>query len=480
MTGWRSSIKAHYRILLAIAVFALISAAWVGYRRWSAAYSAAQAELDREIARIKSRREPAWFRDCQPLLLPTKENAAPLIQAARGAYVKPPQEFWQLSGREEGPPPPPGDYALFRAALTDNQPALAVMRQALARPKCQFSYDYRTDQPWAILLRDVDMIGQFSWLLRTDVLQSLGTGNPDRAIAATDEQLDLARLLESEPFIVSHMVLHRVARQGIDSLQDVLARRQLDERRFAVLDRRLMRLQSTAKLERVVLTERAISLSTMQSVGSPGFRTDVLDFEPARKGGSGPASSNELDRYALRIKNEVKNRGWASAAYRPWLMRNQVFVLRTLADFAETVDQLGPEGAAAFTRMNDALQAQVSNFPVAELFLGEPQRVLSLERVRRSGLWHRQRLIIARLAIRLARYHSVHKRYPEELAHVAGDMDARALKDLFTAAPLVYRSREDGFMLVALNERGEDDRGIRPAEEVNMGARFEVRRINQQ
>jgi len=469
---WGSSIKLHWKAAALTAIVAVLAAGF-GYRRWSADFVAAQAELDAELRAIERRGEPVRFSDCEPSLLAAQENAALLFVLARSQLVgNSPEwrELMDLGGRQ----PAPGDYQAFRDALSANEKALATLRRALSKPRCYFPYHYRTDQPFSILLRDVQATHAFSRLLQADVAQSLGTGDSRRAISAVDEHLNLARLLEDEPFLVSRMVLHVITRRAMNSLQDVLGHTELDPEQFDALDRCLARLQETATLKELVLKERAITLSTMETVGSPMFRDDVLDLEPARRGVRPPPSTNALDRIGRQINNEVKNRGWASELYRPRLMRNQVFVLRTLSEFAEIVDQPGPEGAAAFARMNADLKEQVRDYPVAALFVGEPQQVMDLEWVRLHGLWHRQRLTIARLALRVARYRTLHGRLPEMLAEVADQDIPEIPSDLFTGAALVYQPRQNGFLIFALNEQGEDDGGIRPADEVNLGARFEV------
>ena len=78
------------------------------------------------------------------------------------------------------------------------------------------------------------------------------------------------------------------------------------------------------------------------------------------------------------------------------------------------------------------------------------------------------------LAFALARYQREHGHYPKELAALAPKYLERIPQDLFSGQPLIYRPKENGYLLYSVGVNGKDEDG-RGYEDVPPGDDLSVR-----
>src|SRR5262245_15121848 len=149
----------------------------VWFRLW---HSSASKELRGEMDRIRARGEPLWFSELAPPAVNPDDDATPLFLEALRKFKKPSPAFYALVAPEPpAPRAPPGSYAEFESALSENQVALQLLGQAVRRPFFRLPIDYRTKQPFSILLGPVQQARDLSQLLAADTLQSIGAGDND-------------------------------------------------------------------------------------------------------------------------------------------------------------------------------------------------------------------------------------------------------------------------------------------------------------
>lgn len=70
-----------------------------------------------------------------------------------------------------------------------------------------------------------------------------------------------------------------------------------------------------------------------------------------------------------------------------------------------------------------------------------------------------------RLAFALAVYESEHGRYPEHLNQLVPEYLTALPKDLFSDKPMIYRPKEDGYLLYSVGPNGEDEGGRGPEDD---------------
>lgn len=414
---------------------------WLGVAGW---YDEAKSRFESEAANIARRGEPLWFADLEPRAVPLDDDAAPLVVQAIAKLVKMPPGFYELLTAD--PPTPPGLYEVLESNLTANRPALDLLAQALGKPHCHFSYDYATHDTFGILLQHVQDCRELSRLLEADVLHSLAVGDRDRAAAAIAENLGLGELLHEDPFVISQLVRMAIAARAIHSLQTIMAHTTLTTEQFAALDERLDQMGATFTLRPAVVVDRAMVLTMMQHLD------EILD--PNAGIDAALAANFDAKRWHLR----------------PALWREQAFMLRSLTEFADLVDKTGPEGIRAVAAFKDRYERDSAEFPLNRLIESVSFRFKPYV----AAMRHRQRLNIARLAIRVGRYRAERGELPGSLDSVVDESLRPLLIDLFSDQPLVYRATAGGFIIYPVGEDRIDNGGGMKPDETEGTCRFEV------
>jgi len=415
---------------------------WLGVAAW---YDEAKGRFESAAAIVTRRGEALWFADLRPAAVRPEDDAAPLVMQALAKNVRLKQGFDELLTAI--PPTPPGMYDQLETGLAANRPALDLLAEALGRPHCHFSYDYDTHETFGILLQHVQDCRDLSRLLHADVLHSLALGNRDRAVAAIAENLDLGELLREEPFIISQLVRAAIAGVAVRSLQPLIGHATLTGEQFTALDDRLERMSLSFTLRPAVAADRACVLTAMKYLDENLDPNVGLDAAQAAK--------FDARRWYLR----------------PALWREQAFMLRTLTEFSDLVDTTGPEGIRAVEELAGRYKRDSAEFPLNRLIEAVSFRFKPYI----SGLRHRQRLNIARLAIRVGRYRAEHGELPDSLDAVVDESLRPLLVDLFSNKPLVYRTAAGGFTIYPVGEDGIDNGGGLKPDETEAGCRFEVR-----
>jgi len=406
-----------------------------GYAFW---YRQCKAELDAEIERVLDRGEPLWFEDLDPGPDENLYLNGDLVAAALKVLPKPPRQFREFVDAN----PPPGEYPQFRVALAASRAQLDRVVEAARGSNCRFRYDYRTTVPFNILLSHVQQTGRGPTLLKADVLQSLGTGDDARAVQAVIDALDVAELLRDEPFLVSQLVRASAAGKGLDGLAITLASVDLDDGQFPTIDRRLAEMEERFRLASVIQNDRAMQFTTMNHL-----EKNPEEFSAANRTVFG------------RRVPEWRHRWYGSFFYRPPMMRQQAFMLRTMSRLAACVDQPGPAGKRKLDRIENDLDVQLESQPVNAALLAEKHGGFRFTDSRGAGLQHRQRLIAARLGLRVSRYRAEHGRLPDSLDEVLDEhIDAMPV-GLFSGKPFVYEPGPDGFSIYDVDPETEAPAG---------------------
>jgi hypothetical protein len=275
-------------------------------------------------------------------------------------------------------------------------------------------------------------------------LQSLGTGEEARAVAAIVEALDIAELLREDSFIVCQLIRARRAGEALDRLQTFLGQTSLSVEQSVTIDDHLAQMERRFRLAPTICAERAALFTTLDAVGSEEFAEAVETmFCTLSPNGSVPAVRNAA----------WKNRWWGSALYRPWLLHERAFALRMLSRYAGCVDQTGPAGQRAFDAVENDLVSQLDDVPINRAMFP------AVRSVREAGLEHRQRLIAARLGLRVSRYRAELGRLPDSLDQVLDQQIDAVPAGLFSGKPLVYEAESERFAIYDVNPTSEEPAG---------------------
>lgn len=113
-------------------------------------------------------------------------------------------------------------------------------------------------------------------------------------------------------------------------------------------------------------------------------------------------------------------------------------MLRTMSEWAVLVDQPGP---SASQQLRVALaELEENDFPIF------PEFSSHIGDLRGAGLAYRQRLISAKLALKVYSYRAAHGRLPESLDELPNPPSEEII-GLLSGKPLVYERTVDGFAI---------------------------------
>jgi hypothetical protein len=420
--------KRHGCLLSFACFFAIVVlAVSLGYFAW---YSSARGELDSEIAKIRERGEPLWFHELAPQDVDSEQDATPLFLLALAKRQRPTQAFYDLVGAE--PPTPPGDYPALVAVLSGNDESLALLRQATRRPHFRLPLDFETKQPISLTLDPIQDSRDFARILLGQVLQSLGTGENQKALDAIEDMFGLSELLRDEPFIITQLVRIAIGAVGQGSMKQVVAAIDLTPEQFTALDDQLAAIETRFGLAHSIRSERAMAFTTMSFLSENLDSLNNAGVPGGESSGLGVLSSGIL---------------------RPNMMADQAFMLRTLSDYVDVVDMTGTAGRDAADGYDEAVRNASKRYILSKLLMP------ALLHTREAGLRYRMKLVTVRLGLRVDRYYAEHGTFPASLAEILDDKITAVPVDLYTSKPLVYKLLPDGFTIYPVGSDGIDNGG---------------------
>jgi hypothetical protein len=406
-------------------------------------YGTAKRRLDAEIAKVVERGEPVWFRDLAPTGPAKRDEDGTQLFLAAVAKLQPlDKSATDLLSTEPGTPP--GAYPPFAAALEDNREALDLMRQGIRRPYFRLPLDYQTRQPMSLQLEPIQQSRSFARLLQVEVLQSLGSGDADRAVAAVQDMFALSEMLRDEPFVITQLVRVAIGSVAAKSLETVLAHHDLSAEQFAALDEQITRIASRFVMAPAIIAERAGTLTSIRYV-SQGSAPEFVDP------GSAPV-------FALI----------SSGPMRPYMMNDQAFLLSVMSDIAANIDKAGAPGQQAI----HAVEQRVVMSRKAHMFTA--LLMPAVTQFREAGMRFRSRLVGARLGMRVDRFHATRGQLPASLEEVLDEQLTAVPVDVYSGKPLVFKTEAGGFVIYPVGDDGVDGGGGESDQQERFG-RFEVK-----
>lgn len=379
----------------------------------------AHSILRHEIAAIQERGEPVWFADLAPR---RDDEAVPrgkaLATLLRG-FDPVPSEFLDQAVTR----PLTKEEAIQVQQIVDGYRSnLQAILDLLRQGECRFDYDYETRAPYETLLPHVQNLRNVQRLLLADLHVSLQKGDRKKTIQKLCGILDLEVTLQRDPFSVSQRVRMALANMALGGLQAAMGQEILREEDLTPLAERLKSMESGFRLSDCVRAERALMLVMMENLGRPDMSRTL----------EGPA------RDISPRKAAVLNYWWGSWPYRPRRLYEEAVMLRTMSEFARLVDQPG----RAASQRHAATLAEIGedDFPIFH------ECSWHIGNLREAGLFHRQRLLSAELALRVYGYRAAHGRLPDSLEGLANPPLPEPT-GLLSGKPLVYEPSADGFAI---------------------------------
>jgi hypothetical protein len=245
----------------------------VGLIAAAAADSDASARLERKMAELRAAGQPLSLAELARKPIPPETNAATYLARAKsdlqaiqkevGAAEDAAEEAGQ---KDDGRLPGPIVLAAMRSALAAYPNALPLVIQASNCPDYDAQLDYTTDVKTFIekLLPNFQVIRAAFRALNYRALVSLADGKPDDALENCLTMFRLARLVDRNPTLVTHLVAMAVRSVTIEATNRVLRSDPLPAGAYDALEVEIARQDIFEAYRNSLRTERPFGLQNFR------------------------------------------------------------------------------------------------------------------------------------------------------------------------------------------------------------------------
>jgi hypothetical protein len=242
-----------------LTLLTLILAPFLAYAAW-ALY--AQHQLTASLRAIRAAGEPIDVEDFRTPTPAPGRNAADDLLAAGRLLDTDDLDWREFDRLWLGSPLTPKETALLTRLVAHRRAALAHLEAAAAKPDVHWDIDLTIDS-FHRLLPGLTEARAAANLLRADALLAHQQGDDARALARVDQALDLARICDAQPAIVSHLVATGIAAMATGIVRDIAPDLRVDPpaglpraRLRAMIDRLLDDRSLQAGMRRALCGER--------------------------------------------------------------------------------------------------------------------------------------------------------------------------------------------------------------------------------
>ena len=144
------------------------------------------------------------------------------------------------------------------AALEVYTPVIEELREASIRPQSRYLVHYEVDNPWGVLVPHLNVIKQVQQLLQVKAGAELALGDAGRAFEDIQLQLRLVESLDSEPFLISHLVQIALLQIALNALWEGME--QWSDTQLEIVQARLTRMNLVAGLRKACAAEQAAAV----------------------------------------------------------------------------------------------------------------------------------------------------------------------------------------------------------------------------
>lgn len=441
---WTSNDPAHRlvrRAMLAgisvVVVFLSLVAAW-----WAMEYYQARALLDVEIAHIRARGEPLhWLEVRETYSSPSGSNAALDALIERAASLSQDPDYLAGNWRRGAPE---ASIEEMREGIRPYHDLFPLIAEAIEGPPFGWPVEYERPPLFLIASPHLEAIRPIRDLLITDLDIALADGDISRALQRFVESLALVDLFRDDVLGPSHTSRARLCWDALDRLQKVLPRASESDFDLVQLDERIATTASQVDIAPILQGERALLFTVLSRMGED--ETIYLVRGTSNHDGliAIDASDPPTD-YIVRLLDPTvwQNKWWGAWPSRPWLLREQAFHLQAYRELGDVIERPYPVAHESLQIAIDEQTRQAATHPLAEnttpYYWVDPSWHIAV------GL--EQRLMLARLALRLHTYRDEHGHLPESLEQLRDDQLAAIPNGLISGEPLRYEFSDDHFVL---------------------------------
>ena len=330
----------------------------------------------------------------------------------------------------------PATRALVEAYIQTNQPALARVQESLLLPKFRYPVDYsygpETELPHLGGLKAIARIAALQTAIEAE------GGHADQWPENVAFQLKLARTLDDEPTLISHLVRSAIIRMAVKATERSLNRVTPSNEACKRLQDAFTRVGETNLLPLAFVGERALMI--------PTFRLSWKEIQGFSHGDGQENQPRKPQRYSGKPTMFL----WLTGFFE----RDLDFFLETMEKSTSLAALPPPQNLTLTNYLQSAGDiAQRRFYILSGMFLPSHSRVILREA-------STQALIeLATAALAVERFRLGRGRLPDDLRELTPQFLDAIPKDPFDGAALRYRRLARGYIIYSVDADGHDDGG---------------------
>jgi hypothetical protein len=347
-------------------------------------------------------------------------------------------------------PQPQSPAADVLLALSIFDPAIEQLQKDSARTESRFPVQYDVDDTSEILLPHLAAVKGAGQVLDLRAIAELQNGQADQAADDVKLILRMVDSIQTEPFIITHLVRMVVMQYAIQGIYEGLAEHKWSDAQLADMDSELAKINYPGDFQFCVQAETAAHVKVfdwIEQKRSHGreFAEMLNDSLPR----PGPKSALVLASAAFHLMPE----GWFYQNDLILAEHSQVWGSVVAGDGAQTV--ISPQ---AVSQASKAMATVKNRHPVEVLANWiAPELTAYAKRT----AFAQTSADMARIAIALERYYRANGGYPASLDALAPKYLQYVPTDIINGEPLHYRQTQDGqFVLYSVGWNEKDDGGV--------------------
>jgi hypothetical protein len=339
-------------------------------------------------------------------------------------------------------------------ALGKYNETVEELRAAGQLPDSRFPLNYDIETPWDILLPHLAALKRASQLLQLRALAELQNGQSEKALADVKLELRLIEAIQTEPFLISHLVRMAMASIVLQPIYEGLANHQWTDAQLAALDAELSKLDFLRDYQLSLRSERAMSGAEVDYIGKAKHFQRYREMTGMMDDDDGATTSGQLEKWVKAIGIYLMPAGWFD--------QNKLFIAQ--ADQGLITGYVFPESHLVlpkkYREVDDAQSGILSHASKPWNFLAK-QFFSEMGAAGRKATTEQASVDLARTAVALERFRLANGNYPESLDTLAPKFISEMPHDVIDGGPLHYRRADDGqFVLYSVGWNETDDGGV--------------------
>jgi hypothetical protein len=313
-------------------------------------------------------------------------------------------------------------------ALKIYEPTLNELRAASAKTRVRYPVEYKTDEPFSILLPHLAKIKSVIQLLSLRANAELALGKSEEALKDVQLMLWFTESMRDEPFLINHLVRIACLQITAHTIWEGLAQHQWNDGQLRTLETQLATIDFLGSIQRAMNAERAGGVATIEWVRKNGRFSFLMDSE----GGASSAGGPDL---LIRVLP------------RGWIRMEEVNYCRVLDENLAGVVDLD-------RRVVDPQRLAANNAQLKEVFRMGPHQLFrhrmfasmllpAMQDMSRKFAVAQNMADEAAVACALERYRLANGKLPESLDALAPKFITKVPHDVLSGAPLKYERVSD-------------------------------------